>query len=62
MICVILPGSPQLRESHPQVLIREGLLPVQHDEILTEAEEDEDDRLSMVALETELQKYLHEDS
>lgn len=62
MICIIFPGSPQSQESRPQVLIREGLLPAQHDEIPTEDEEDEDDRLSMVALETELQKYLHEDS
>lgn len=46
--------------------VRQGLFPDQHDETLPddddeEEEEDEDDRLSMVALETELQKYLHED-
>ncbi|TWW73255.1 PAS domain-containing serine/threonine-protein kinase isoform X1 [Takifugu flavidus] len=49
--------SPQLQ---PHI---KGLFPVQHDEIPTEDEEDnEDDRLSMVALESELQKYLQEDS
>lgn len=44
--------------------VRECLFPDQHDETLPdedEEEEDEEDRLSMVALETELQKYLHED-
>ncbi len=45
--------------------IGQGLFPDQHDDTLPddeeEEEEDEDDRLSMVALETELQKYLHED-
>lgn len=62
MFCVLLPGSPQLQQSSPQPHIKEGLFPV-HDEIPTEDEEDnEDDRLSMVALESELQKYLHEDS
>lgn len=62
--CGLLPGSPQLQEPvNPQVHTQEGLFPVQHDEIHTEdEEEDEDDRLSMVALETELQKYLHDDS
>ncbi|KAM3603762.1 uncharacterized protein V6R79_001706 [Siganus canaliculatus] len=55
--------SPQYQESSPQMCIRQGLFPDQHDETLPddEEEEDEDDRLSMVALETELQKYLHED-
>lgn len=62
MSCLLLPGSPQLQQSSPQPHIK-GLLPVQHDEIPTEDEEDnEDDRLSMVALELELQKYLQEDS
>lgn len=60
---VLLPGSPQLQEQSPQVHTREDLFPVQHDEIHAEDEEEtEDDRLSMVALETELQKYLHDDS
>ncbi|XP_076601718.1 PAS domain-containing serine/threonine-protein kinase [Chaetodon auriga] len=55
--------SPQYQESSPQVYVRQGLFPDQHDETLPtdEEEEDEDDRLSMVALETELQKYLCED-
>lgn len=52
-----------MQESSPEVYVRQGLFPDQHDETLPddEEEEDEDDRLSMVALETELQKYLHED-
>lgn len=63
MFCVLLPGSPQLQQTGPQAHIKEGLFPVQHDEIPTEDEDDnEDDRLSMVALESELQKYLLEDS
>lgn len=63
MFCVLLLGSPQLQQSSPQPHIKESLFPVQHDEIPTEDEEDnEDDRLSMVALESELQKYLREDS
>lgn len=42
--------------------IGQGLFPDQGDETLPdEEEEDEDERLSMVALETELQKYLHDD-
>uniref|UniRef100_A0A8D0AHF7 PAS domain-containing serine/threonine-protein kinase n=1 Tax=Sander lucioperca TaxID=283035 RepID=A0A8D0AHF7_SANLU len=53
-------GSPQ-HESSPKVFVRQGLFPDEHDETLPDDEEDEDDRLSMVALETELQKYLHED-
>ncbi|XP_051261500.1 PAS domain-containing serine/threonine-protein kinase isoform X2 [Dicentrarchus labrax] len=57
--------SPQYQESSPKLYIRHGLFPDQGDETLPddeeEEEEDEDDRLSMVALETELQKYLHED-
>ncbi|KAF1383914.1 hypothetical protein PFLUV_G00136780 [Perca fluviatilis] len=52
--------SPQ-HESSPKVFVRQGLFPDEHDETLPDDEEDEDDRLSMVALETELQKYLHED-
>lgn len=61
---LLLTGSPLCQESSPQVYVRQGLFPDQHDETLPdddEEEEDEDDRLSMVALETELQKYLHED-
>lgn len=62
---VLLSGSPQVQEPTSQVHSREGLFPVQHNEIHTEGEEeeeDEEDRLSMVALERELQKYLHDDS
>lgn len=57
-------GSPQYQEPSPKLYIGQGLFPDQGDETLpddVEEEEDEDDRLSMVALETELQKYLHED-
>ncbi|XP_037644623.1 PAS domain-containing serine/threonine-protein kinase [Sebastes umbrosus] len=57
--------SPPHQEPSPKVFVRQGLFPDEHDETLPddeeEEEEDEDDRLSMVALETELQKYLHED-
>ncbi|KAI4809739.1 hypothetical protein KUCAC02_018604 [Chaenocephalus aceratus] len=56
--------SPQHPDSGPEVFVGQGLFPDGHDETLPddeEEEEDEDDRLSMVALETELQKYLHED-
>uniref|UniRef100_A0A671Y4F1 PAS domain-containing serine/threonine-protein kinase n=1 Tax=Sparus aurata TaxID=8175 RepID=A0A671Y4F1_SPAAU len=56
--------SPQYQEPSPKLYIGQGLFPDQGDETLpddVEEEEDEDDRLSMVALETELQKYLHED-
>lgn len=62
-----LTGSPPHQEPSPKVFVRQGLFPDEHDETLPddeeeeEEEEDEDDRLSMVALETELQKYLHED-
>lgn len=45
----------------PKVFIGQDLYPDQADETLPdEEEEDEDDMLSMVALETELQKYLTE--
>ncbi|XP_010793654.1 PAS domain-containing serine/threonine-protein kinase isoform X3 [Notothenia coriiceps] len=58
-------GSPQHPDSGPEAFVGQGLFPDGHDETLPddeeEEEEDEDDRLSMVALETELQKYLHED-
>lgn len=51
-------GSPQHPDSGPEAFVGQGLFPDGHDETLPD---DEDDRLSMVALETELQKYLHED-
>lgn len=55
-------GSPQHQESSPKVNNRQDLFPDQGDDTLpSDEEEDEDERLSMVALETELQKYLHED-
>ncbi|KAM9719277.1 PAS domain-containing serine/threonine-protein kinase [Menidia menidia] len=67
----VLPGSesfcsPQQphQGSSPLAYIRPGLFLDHGDETLPEEEEDEEDedeRLSMVALETELQKYLHED-
>ncbi|XP_070701720.1 PAS domain-containing serine/threonine-protein kinase [Pempheris klunzingeri] len=56
--------SPQHQEFSPKVYVDQGLFPDQCDETLPDDEEDEEDeenRLSMVALETELQKYLHED-
>ncbi|XP_073346626.1 PAS domain-containing serine/threonine-protein kinase isoform X2 [Pagrus major] len=60
--------SPQYQEPSPKLYIGQGLFPDQGDETLPDDDEeeeeegeDEDDRLSMVALETELQKYLHED-
>ncbi|XP_074545650.1 PAS domain-containing serine/threonine-protein kinase [Halichoeres trimaculatus] len=56
--------SPQHQETDPQLHYRPNLFPDQQDETLPDdddEEEDEEDRLSMVALETELQKYLHED-
>lgn len=46
----------------PKVFIGQDLYPDQAEDTLPdEEEEDEDERLSMVALETELQKYLAED-
>lgn len=61
--CVILPGLPQIEKPSPQVHDQDDLFPVQYGKTHTEdEEEDEDDRLSMAALETELQKYLHDDS
>ncbi|XP_029380787.1 PAS domain-containing serine/threonine-protein kinase [Echeneis naucrates] len=53
--------SPQHLASSPKVYNRQGLFPDHGDETLPSDEEDEDERLSMVALETELQKYLQED-
>lgn len=55
-------GSPMCQEYSPKVFIGQDLYPDQAEETLPDdEEEDEDDRLSMVALETELQKYLAED-
>ncbi|XP_069014121.1 PAS domain-containing serine/threonine-protein kinase [Embiotoca jacksoni] len=52
--------SPPQQDSSPQPYIRQGLFPDDGDETLPD-DEDEDERLSMVALESELQKYLDED-
>ncbi|XP_028284053.1 PAS domain-containing serine/threonine-protein kinase [Parambassis ranga] len=53
---------PQHHESSPKDYIGQGLFPDYGEETLPEdEEEDEDEQLSMVALETELQKYLTED-
>lgn len=61
----LLTGSPQHQESSPQLYFRQNLFPDQQDETLPDDDDDEEideeDRLSMVALETELQKYLRED-
>ncbi|XP_029931171.1 PAS domain-containing serine/threonine-protein kinase isoform X2 [Myripristis murdjan] len=59
-------GSPQRQESSPVAYIGQGLFPDVGDETLPddddeEEEEDEDERSSMVALESELQKYLCDD-
>ncbi|KAM9790140.1 PAS domain-containing serine/threonine-protein kinase [Syngnathus typhle] len=51
--------SLQRHESIPQSYGRQDLFPDQGDDTLPD-EEDEEDRLSMVALESELQKYLNE--
>ncbi|XP_026170431.1 PAS domain-containing serine/threonine-protein kinase isoform X2 [Mastacembelus armatus] len=55
--------SPQHQESSPQVNVRQGLFAYQGDETLPDDDDDddEDERMSMVAMQTELQKYLHED-
>ncbi|XP_075877367.1 PAS domain-containing serine/threonine-protein kinase [Nelusetta ayraudi] len=54
--------SPMCQDYSPKVFIGQDLYPDQAEETLPDdEEEDEDDRLSMVALETELQKYLAED-
>ncbi|XP_061587094.1 PAS domain-containing serine/threonine-protein kinase isoform X2 [Cololabis saira] len=55
--------APQHQESSPKAFKRTNLFPDHGEETLPEdeEEEDEDERLSMVALETELQKYLCED-
>lgn len=50
------------QEYSPKVFIGQDLYPDQAEDTLPDdEEEEEDDRLSMVALETELQKYLDED-
>ncbi|XP_058506941.1 PAS domain-containing serine/threonine-protein kinase isoform X1 [Solea solea] len=55
-------GSPQYQQPSPDVFKKQVLYPDQGDDTLSEdEEEDEDERLSMVALENELQKYLHDD-
>lgn len=58
----LLTGLPQHKESSPKDYIGQGLFPDYGEETLPEdEEEDEDEQLSMVALESELQKYLNED-
>ncbi|XP_041849004.1 PAS domain-containing serine/threonine-protein kinase [Melanotaenia boesemani] len=52
---------PQHQEPSPVAYIRPGLFPDDGDETLPEEDEDEEERMSMLALETELQKYLCED-
>lgn len=56
-------GLPMCQEYSPKVFTGQDLYSDQGEDTLPEEEEeeDEDDRLSMVALETELQKYLAED-
>ncbi|XP_023821184.1 PAS domain-containing serine/threonine-protein kinase [Oryzias latipes] len=55
------PPQPQ-KLSSPATVIKQGLFLDQGEETLShDEEEDEEERLSMVALETELQKYLCED-
>ncbi|XP_028986904.1 PAS domain-containing serine/threonine-protein kinase [Betta splendens] len=51
---------PQDLESSPKVDIGQDLFPDAGDETLPDEEDDEDERASLVALETELQKYLQE--
>ncbi|XP_077371587.1 PAS domain-containing serine/threonine-protein kinase isoform X2 [Festucalex cinctus] len=51
--------SPQRHDSSPRRYAGQELFPDQGDDTLPD-EEDEEDRLSMVALESELQKYLNE--
>ncbi|XP_040026976.2 PAS domain-containing serine/threonine-protein kinase [Gasterosteus aculeatus] len=53
--------SPQHLEPSPKAFIEQRLFPDEHDETLPDDDDEEDDCLSMVALETEFQKYLHED-
>ncbi|KAM3865941.1 PAS domain-containing serine/threonine-protein kinase [Diretmus argenteus] len=53
------PSPRRYHESSPRRYLGQGLFPDEGDETLPdEEEEDEDERRSMVALETELQKYL----
>lgn len=58
---LIVTDSPQHLEPSPKAFIEQRLFPDEHDETLPDDDDEEDDCLSMVALETELQKYLHED-
>ncbi|TNN36443.1 PAS domain-containing serine/threonine-protein kinase [Liparis tanakae] len=53
--------SPPPLEPIPKVFIGHHLFPDGHDETLPDDEVDDDDHLLSMALETELQKYLHED-
>lgn len=55
----LLTGSPQNRDPSPTEYVRPSLFPDYGDETLSE--EDEEENQSMVALETELQKYLSGD-
>ncbi|XP_026229459.1 PAS domain-containing serine/threonine-protein kinase isoform X2 [Anabas testudineus] len=52
--------SPQHQQSSPKVIVGQRLFPDEGDETLPDEEEDEEERLSLVAMETELQKYLNE--
>lgn len=52
---LLLPGSPQHQQASVPVYTKQDLFPNDTDETLPD---DEDDRLSLVALETELKKYL----
>lgn len=53
-------GSLQDMGSSPEVNTGQGLFPDAGDESLPDEGDYEDERASLVALETELQKYLHE--
>lgn len=57
----LLTVSPQHHESSHKGYLKHGLFPGQGDETLSDEEEDEEERLSMAALEAELQKCLHDD-
>ncbi|XP_034039788.1 PAS domain-containing serine/threonine-protein kinase [Thalassophryne amazonica] len=61
VVPVRLYSSPQHCESSPKEYLKQILFPDQDEDTLPDDEEDEDERLSMVALETELQKYLTDD-
>ncbi|XP_034412168.1 PAS domain-containing serine/threonine-protein kinase [Cyclopterus lumpus] len=53
--------SPHPLEPIPKVFIGHHLFPDEHDETLPDNEEEDEDHMLSMALETELQKYLHED-